>query len=253
MKPRLLLATGIILVIIAIAATGCTDYLSSGPDTQANLSGIILSQQNTGIWVTGEGKVTVVPDLAILSLGVETQAATVTEAQQQAAVAMDAVTAALGEAGVASKDIQTLYFSIQPVRRYENGNEILTGYRVTNTVTLKIRNIEASGSIIDAVTAAGGDSTRINSISFTVDDPDAYNEEARQKAMADAKAKAKQLANLAGVNLGKATYISEVGGYIPPIVYPQFDIREGVPAPTTPISPGETEVQLTVQVVYSTG
>jgi len=126
------------------------------------------------------------------------------------------------------------------------------GYRVTNMVTAKIREIDKAGPIIDAVAAAGGDFTRINNISFSVDDPTAYYEEARQKAVADARAKAEQLAELAGVNLGKPTYISE-GAQAP--IYPR-DLYYGeagvpAPAPPTPISPGEIELTLTVQVAYA--
>jgi len=214
---------------------------------------IIINQQNTGIWVTGEGKVSVVPDVAILNLGVEAQAETVAEAQQQAAETMEAVMAVLDEQGIAKKDIKTQYFNIYPVRRWEKDKEILVGYRVSNMVTVKIRNVDDTGIIIDAVAEAGGDYTRINSISFTVDDPADYYEEAREKAMADAEAKAEQLADLADVTLGKPIYISESGGYIP--VPREYYLEAGAPvpapAPTTPISPGETEVRLTVQVVYS--
>jgi len=98
----------------------------------------------------------------------------------------------------------------------------------------------------------GGDYIRIDGISFTVDDPSKYYEEAREKAMADAEAKAEQLADLADVKLGKPIYISEAGGYVP-VVRDYLTKAEGIPAPapTTPISPGETEVTLTVQVVYS--
>ena len=112
--------------------------------------------------------------------------------------------------------------------------------------------MDKTGIIIDAVARAGGDYIRINSISFTVDDPTAYHEEAREKAMADAKAKAKQLADLADVKLGKPIYISEAGGYIP-VPYPARAemVPAPAPAPPTPISPGETEIRLTVQVVYS--
>jgi len=217
-------------------------------------AGIIFSQQNTGIWVTGEGKVTVVPDVAILNLGVEAQAATVAEAQRKAAEALDAVIEELDEHGIAKKDIKTRHYSIYPVRRWEKDREILVGYRVNNMVTAKIRKVDNTGIIIDAVAKAGGDYIRINSISFTVDDPSAYNEEAREKAIADAKAKAKQLADLADVKLGKPIYISEAGGFIP--IIREYPARaEGVPvpapAPPTPISPGETEIRLAIQVVYS--
>jgi len=190
--------------------------------------------------------------VAVLNLGVEAQAETVAEARQQAAEAMEAVMAVLDDYGIAKKDIKTRYFSIYPVRRWDNGKETLIGYRVTNMVTVKIREMDDTGVIIDAVAEAGGDYTRINSISFTVDDPTDYYEDAREMAMEDAKDKAEQLAKLAKVDLGKPTYINETGAYIP---VPREYYVESVPvpglAPTTPISPGETEVRLTVQVVYS--
>ncbi len=246
-KNRLLLSISLALVLVTGGMVSCS------PDTTvlAEIEGINISTQQNGIWVTGTGEVTATPDVAILNLGVEAQAATVGEAQAQAAEAMDAVMDVLDNYGVAPRDIKTQYYSIYPVRRWDDGKETLIGYRVSNTVTVKIRQIEDSGGIIDAVTAAGGDYTRISSISFTVDDPSAYKVEARDKAMADAKAKAEQLAKLAGVTLGLPTYIAESGGYMP-VLYREFDMMEGAPsAATTPISPGETEISLTVQVVYS--
>jgi hypothetical protein len=251
MRWKTLLVICLALTVIAIGTAGCTGVTPPSAPKVESWSGF-FSQQSTGIWVTGEGKVSVVPDVAILSLGVEAQAATVAEAQRQAAEAMDAVMKELDKRGVAKKDIKTQRFSIYPVRRRENNREILVGYRVTNIVTAKIRKVDDTGIIIDAVAKVGGDYTRINSISFTVDDPSAYYQEAREKAMTDAKAKAKQLADLADVKLGKPIYISEAGGYIP---VPRDFLREAgappAPAPTTPIIPGETEIRLTVQVVYS--
>ena len=168
---------------------------------------------------------------------------------------MDEVMTALTDNGVAKKDIQTQRFSITQVTKWDRVKEeqIVIGYRVTNMVIVKIREIDKTGSIIDAVATAGGDLTRIDNISFSVDDPSAYHEEARQKAMTDAESKAEQLAELAGVRLGKPTYISE-GAQIPPPIY-RVDLFEVAPAaapiPETAISPGELEISLTVQVVYS--
>lgn len=254
MKKSWFLGISLSLIVLILASAGCDVGLpATGVPEQIQGGSIILSQQNTGVWVTGEGKVSVTPDVAILNLGVEAQAKTVAEAQRQAAAAMEAVIDELDEHGVAKKDIKTQRFSIFPVRRFERNREILIGYRVANMVTAKIRKVDDTGIIIDAVAEAGGDYIRINSIGFTVDDPTDYYEEVREKAMADAEAKAKQLADLAGVDLGKPTYISE--GHIS-LPVPRDFFREAAPsvpapAPTTPISPGETEIRLSVQVVYS--
>ncbi len=247
MKRNWLMVISLVLVSAVVGVSGCSP-------SNTTLGTINLNSQQEGIWVSGKGEVTVTPDMATLRLGIAAQAATVAEAQSQAAEAMDRVMSALADNGVAKKDIQTRHFSIHQVTKWDRAKEqeIVVGYRVTNMVTAKIREIDKAGSIIDAVAVAGGDLTRIDSIGFSVDDPSAYYEEAREKAMADAKAKAEQLAELSGVRLGKPTYISE-SSYAPPIIYPRGVEEASIPAPAppTPITPGEIEISLTVQVIYA--
>ena len=170
MKTRIGLALVVMtLLLVGGLLVGCSEgvVLSDGDGTNS----FIWSQQSSGIWVNGEGSVTVVPDVAVLSLGVETQAATVAQAQAQAAEAMDVVMTELENWGINESDIKTQYYSIYPVKRYNNGQEFLIGYRVTNTVTAKVRQVDDTGAIIDTVVRAGGDTIRINNIYFTVDDP----------------------------------------------------------------------------------
>jgi len=245
MKKFWLVAVSLVMMLAVVGFSGC-----SGATT--TIGTVDINSQQSGIWVSGTGEVAVTPDIATLSLGIEAQADTVAEAQEQAAVAMAAVMASLADNGVAEKDIQTRYFSIYPVTRWDDykDEQVIIGYRVTNMVTAKIRDVEQAGMVIDAVAAAGGDYTRVNNISFSVDDPTAYYEEARQDAMADARAKAEQLANLAGIGLGKPTYISE-GTIYPPVVYRDAGMEMMAPAATTPISPGEIELTLTLQVAYA--
>jgi uncharacterized protein YggE len=251
MNKKWFLAVILALLVPVVALCGC----ARGPTT---VEAVNLSSQQAGIWVSGEGKVTAVPDIALLRLGIEAQRATVAEAQAEAAVAMNEVKTALLDGGVAEKDIQTQRFSIRQVTKWDDikQEEVVTGYRVTNMVNAKIRDIEATGAVIDAVAVAGGDLTRIDSISFSIDDPTAYYGELRTKAMADAKAKAEQLAGLAGVSLGKPTFIAE-GIQVPSDIYPraEFDVIPApAPAPVIempPISAGETEITLTVQVAYA--
>jgi uncharacterized protein YggE len=253
MKRNLLLAGGVVVISLALVLS-LVGFSACGTGS-TNIGTIDLNNQQEGLWVTGEGKVTVTPDLATLYLGVEAKAETVAEAQSQAAEAMDNVMTALTDNGVADDDIQTQYFSIYPETRWddENNEEIVIGYDVTNMVTAKIRDIDNVGAIIDAVAEAGGDLTRISSIAFSVDDPSIYYEEVREEAMADARAKAEQLASLAGVELGKPTYISE-GSIYPPVVYRDMGMG-GVPAPVatypTSISAGELDITLNVQVTYA--
>ena len=249
MKRNWLLAVGLALVLAIVGLAGC----SPGSTVLEGIEGINISSQQAGISVSGQGKVTAVPDIATLRLGIEAQEASVAEAQTQAAEAMDKVMTALTESGVAEKDIQTQYFNIRQVTKWDRvtEEETVIGYRVTNMVTAKIRDIDKVGVIIDAVAEVGGDLTRIDSIGFSIDDPSDYHEEARQEAMADAEAKAEQLAELAGVTLGKATYVSEGISYP---IYPRGMIEMSaapMAGPETPISPGEMEISLTVQVAYA--
>jgi uncharacterized protein YggE len=238
---------GAVLILVVVGLVGCGSGTPSNGNVNVNLNG-----QQEGIWVNGEGKVTAVPDVAVISLGIEAQELTVAEAQAKAAEAMDKVMKALENAGIDRKDIQTQYFNIQKVTRWDNDkqNEVVIGFRVTNTVTAKVRDVTRAGSTIDAVVAAGGDLTRVNSVGFTVDNPASYQEQARVKAVNDAVAKAKKLADTAGVKLGTPTFITE-NSYIPGPIYRDMAAAEGAPAPVTPISPGEMEITANVQIAYS--
>ena len=201
---------------------------------------------------------TVTPDIATLQLGIEAQEASVSEAEAEASEAMDRVMTALIDNGVAEKDIQTQYFRISQRTRWDEmqQQEVVIGYRVTNQVVAKIRDIEKVSSIIDAVVAAGGDYTRINNMNFSVDDPSAYYDEAREKAVTDAKDKAEQIASLAGMKLGEPIYISEstVSPIYEGMVYglsAPMPVPAPAPAPTPSISPGEIEISVNMQIAYS--
>lgn len=235
MGRKYLLAIGLALLLSVAVLVGC----SSGN----------TNNQQTGLWVSGHGEVNAAPDTASLELGISAQEASVAEAQAEAATAMDKVMAALKAGGVADNDIQTQLFSIQQVTRWDQDRQqdVVVGYRVSNVVMAKIMDITKTGSIIDAVAEAGGDLTRIDNISFSIDDPSTYQEQARGKAVADAKAKAEQLAGLSGVSLGKLTYISES------IYYPVYTsaVKVAEATPVTPISPGQMKISLDIQVVYA--
>jgi uncharacterized protein YggE len=246
MKRSIYLIGCLFLVMLIFTLTGCGITASTGNNPN----------QTSGIWVTGEGKVTVTPDLAILSVGVETEASTVAEAQSLASTAMADVLKALKDNNIAEKDIQTQYFSISPVRNYvmETGEQKLTGYRVDNTVTVKIRKVDDAAKIIDAVTAAGGNYIIINNIYFTVEDPTPWQKDAREKAIDNAKMKAQEIATKAGLTLGEPTFLNETTSTAP--YYSQSNMV-AIPAPVmvggggASVSAGETEITVYIQVAYS--
>ena len=208
--------------------------------------------QSLGISVSGEGKVSGAPDVAALTLGVSALAPSVKDARDQAATAMNGVVDSIKGNGVDAKDIQSTQFSIQPEYNYRDNNQELSGYRVTNIVTAKVRNIDNTSKVIDDAVAAGGDLTQVQDISFTIDDPSKLQDEARAEAVKDAQTKAQRLADLAGVKLGEPISISETG--VQPLGG-NFGVGAAernlaAPAPS-PIEPGQLEVTLDVQVLYA--
>ncbi|MFC1899121.1 SIMPL domain-containing protein [Chloroflexota bacterium] len=250
MNKTKILAIGLALIIAIAALAGCTPQNT----VPVEISGLSINSQQEGIWVNGQGAVLATPDIATLRLGVEVQAISVESARTIAAEAMDEIMEALADEGISEKDIQTQYYNIRQITRWDRDKEEeeVTGYRVSNTVTAKIREIENAGIIIDAIASAGGDLTRIDSINFSVEDPTEYYEAAREAAVDNAKAKAEQLAELAGARLDKVTYISESSQSIP--IYRQdvsYEFEEALPAASTSISPGEMEINLNIQVGYS--
>ena len=150
---------------------------------------------------------------------------------------------------MADEDIQTARFFVQPVYDYSKQKQELIGFMVQNSVTVKFRNIDDTGKLIDAALAAGGDLARVDSLTFTIDDPSTLQDQARQEAMAEARRKAETLAEAADVKLGRPRSISESGG---PREIP-FDVGAAAAREElvqTPIELGQLEVQVQVQVVY---
>ncbi len=229
-----LLAVG----LLALACTETTTILPSDRD------------QSPGISVSGLGSVFGEPDVAILTLGVEAQADSVGEARSNAAEAMDAMIASLKDAGVEDSDIQTSRFSVQPRYNFREGEQELIGFFVENLVTVKIRDIDQTGELIDDVVEAGGDLTRVQNLRFTIDDPEELQQEARRLAMENAKSKAETLAEAGGVELGAPRSISE-NVTRSPIALDRFAYASLEDSgASTSIEVGELEVQIQVQVVY---
>lgn len=216
---------------------------------------------NSGIHVTGFGSVSLEPDLAIMKIGIESFSKTVSEARETAAEAMDSVKATLLENRVAEKDIQTRRFNIYPRYDYEEvvvggrytSKQILSGYVVSNSANVKLREIDRIGEVVDDVAKAGGDLLRIEGIDFTVEDTEPYMSTLRQKAVSDAFTKAKEFANFSVIELGSVIAIVEGGS---PSLRSSSDMgyemmRSMAASPSTPIDTGELELKLTVQMVFS--
>ena len=243
-------------VVEALTAVSAATAQMSSSMAQPQPSG-----GQTGILVNGEGRVSVEPDLAIVNIGVEAQAETVAEARADAAGAMSSVVAAVKGRGLSDADIQTTSFNIWPQYQYEEierdgrrvNRQVLVGYTVSNSAAIKVRDLGTIGPIIDEVAEAGGDFTRINGVSFTVEDTKPFMDDLREAAFEEAEAKASQLANLAGVELGQAMFISE-GVATPDAVRSDLAFRAvAMESRATPISAGETELSLTISALFGIG
>lgn len=205
----------------------------------------------TDIGVTGTGKVTVTPDTAVASIGVDITAPTLADATKQASDKMTAVIAAIKAQGVDPKDIQTTSYNVYPITNQpkENESATITGYHVSNIVTVTIRDITKVGPVLDAAIGAGANS--VNSVFFTVNDPSKAMDEARTMAVKEAMAKANTLATAANVKVGAIISISDMSGGVQP-----FYARDAyVPAPAAaggagPVETGSTDITATVEMHF---
>ena len=221
-----------------------------GFDDRGESGGNLLQvgASDVGIWVTGRGSITLEPDMATVNVGVQVEERTVSQARQEASTAMDSVVKKLKSEGLKDQDIQTTSFNIYPRYDYYEGKQELVGYTVSNMATIKVRDLDRVGEIIDSIADAGGDATRINGINFTVEDTSQFMDELREQAMQQAFDKAQHLADLGGVSLGQLSYVGEAGNVGQ--VSGGFERAMAMSAPTTSISSGELELSLAINVAF---
>jgi hypothetical protein len=204
------------------------------------------------VTVTGTGRVIVSPDIADLRLGVSITRPTVKAAREAAAEAMTGVIAALKKLGIADADLQTTTLSLQPVYAYSNDGQAprLTGYTLSNSVSVTIRDLAKIGDAVDDSLAAGA--TTLDGVTFRVDDPAAAEEQARKEAMAQAKSKAQTLVSAAGVSITGVISITETAA---PVPYPVYYSGAGAVKDegSTSVQAGTNEIVVTVSVVYLIG
>ncbi len=240
---------GKILMVLAILATlfVCVKFVSA----VKNMNRATDIAKATTIDVSGEGKSFAIPDIANVSFTVEQKEATVHEAQEIVTKKSNDAIAFLKSSGIAEKDIQTTNYSANPQYDYSYSggrSPKLTGYIVSNTVTVKIRDTASVGKIIDGLGSKGV--TGLNGPNFTVDDPNAINAEARAKAIADAKAKAEVLARDLGVRLVRIVRFTENGrgGYPVPMYAKDMAQSAGNAAPELAV--GENTFTSNVTITY---
>jgi uncharacterized protein YggE len=202
------------------------------------------------IIVTGAGEASKTPDMAFLTLGVESDGATASEALRKNSAQMEATIKTLRDAGVDKKDIQTSNLSVGARYDYSREGQAprLIGYQATNTVSVKLRNLEKAGGVIDKAVASG--SNRLDSISFGFADPKPLLNEARKAAVADARERANLYAEAAGVNLGDVLQISDSFTHSPGPI-PIATRADFAKAEAVPIAAGEQAISASVTIIYA--
>ncbi len=215
----------------------------------------------SNISVTGKGEAISIPDIATFSFSVNENAKTVKEAQNKATEKTNTALKVIRSGGVADKDIKTISYSINPHYEYEQGicsqygctggKSVQSGYDVSQTIEVKIRDLEKAGELFDSIGNAG--IKTVNGLTFAIDDIDVVKEKARQIAIANAKEKAEKIAKSLGVKLVKITSYYDSSDE----VYPMY-AREGMSADTgimkASIAPeipkGEQKVTASVSIGY---
>jgi len=231
-----------ILPVFAVLATA----LSVAPAQAQNAEPKTPAEAR--VIVIGEGSVTVTPDYTRIRSGVSTSAKTVNEASDANAKIMSNMLAALADAGIAKKDIQTSEFSIEPVYASPTspGGPKLTGYRVSNQVNVAIRQIAQVGEILDRLVKAGA--TDFGSVAFLVSDREKALDQAREAAIANARHKAELYAHASGLNLGRVAWITESSDLGP--ILPMGVARPKMASAPVPIEAGEDTMTARVTVGF---
>lgn len=203
----------------------------------------------TRLDINATGEVTRVPDIANISAGVVTRAATAGAAMQQAATRMARVRAALKRAGIEDRDIQTSNINLNPEYKYaENQAPRVVGYSASNQLSVRFRDIANAGTILDVLVAEGANS--INGPTLSIDKPEAALDEARSRAVASGRARAELYARALGLRVVRVVAVSESGSNYAPPQPPTVMMQARAESADTKIDPGEQKLQVNLAMTF---
>jgi hypothetical protein len=228
----------VVALAFALASTACAHR--GGP-------GAHHPPRPSTVTVAGTGTVSAAPDMAEITTGVVTQAPTAAQALAANSQAMERLLKALGGLGVATRDTQTTNISVSPLRRQgrEGQSPEITGYEVTNQVRVKVRDLASLGRVLDQQVGQGAN--LVYGIQFGRQEPAPLLDDARKRAMADARRKAELYAAAAALKVGRVVAVQEVGAASPrPEMAPRMTMSAAVP-----VAPGEQEVHASVTVTFT--
>jgi len=214
-----------------------------------------IETKNT-ITVSDTGEIYAKPDLGITSFSVKTEKKTVAQAMTENTQKMNQIIDSMKDLGVEEKDLKTTTFNIYPRYDYINtitfdrGKRVLAGYEITQSLQVKIRDLDKIGQIIESATDAGAN--QVGNLSFTIDNEDEFKKQAREEAINKAKIKAKELADQLGVNLVRIVSFNE--SRQPPIYYDNYAVKEAIGigggGEIPQIETGENKIEVSVSITY---
>ncbi len=240
--PAALLA----LATVACASAAGHPHSHAGTEEHRAAHHAARHQRSATVTVSGVGAASAVPDMAEISTGVVTQAPTAAQALAASSQAMEALLRSLESLGIAERDIQTTNVSVSPQRRQDRDGRPgdIVGYEVVNQVHVKVRDLALLGRVLDQQVAQGANS--IQGIRFGLRDPVPLTDEARKRAIADARRRAELYATAAGLTLGRVLSVQEAG-----TVSPRPEPMGRVMMSAVPVAAGEQEIQVSVTVTYA--
>ncbi|KKU55954.1 hypothetical protein A3H89_01810 [Candidatus Amesbacteria bacterium RIFCSPLOWO2_02_FULL_48_11] len=212
----------------------------------------VVTQKQDLFTVSGVGKVTVVPDTGIVDLGINLTRGTVKTAQTEVNRVMNTITDNLKKMGIDGKDIKTENYSVYPEYDYTAGTSRVTGYRVSASLKVTVRELDKLNQVIDTATADGANT--VSGIQLTVDDKrrEELMQQARNEAVKRAKSKADSLSRAAGISLGRIINIQESGTPGPEPVFLALDKAGRGGGGETQIQPGSTDIVSNITLTYET-
>ncbi|MGI8574614.1 MAG: SIMPL domain-containing protein [Egibacteraceae bacterium] len=255
-RKRLIVALGVVVVLGACSAEEAPDAAGTDGSAQravlAQVEAVAPDDGSTeGITVVGTGRVSGVPDTLRVTVGVAVQRPEIQQALDAANSAATDLLAALADAGIDETDVATAEFSVQP--RYEEqepgeNDPVVRGYEVRNLVDVTVRDLDRAGEVLGTAVEAAGDAARVQGVRFDLEDNGALLQSARERAFAEARAKAEQYAQLAGRELGSLISLREQAASAPQAE--EFAARMADEA-AVPLQPGSEEVSVSLVAVWA--
>jgi uncharacterized protein YggE len=244
-RPKMPTRLRVLAVLAALAAVAATTL--TGCDARSNPIAT-ASEDSRQVTVVGTGEVQGTPDTLTINAGMEVVANDAAGALNQTSQRLKAVIDALVGSGIDREDINTSQVSVQP--QYSGGDgTTINGYRATNTIDIKVREIASAPQVFTLIASNGADAMRINNVTLAIEDDSQLVREARARAFNDAKSRAEQYALLAELDLGGVISISEAPASAPPTPFPTT--RGGAAEmAAVPIEPGQQTVGFEVTVIY---